>query len=433
MSDATFFARSPVWALIGPGLAYAAIWIFAPINFVYSGGLQSMLIAASMPTLLLMGMIIGYRRINGKIRTVRINKTRLQRTIHLIAYCGIFGLALRLFERIFLRGGGVVATDFMANRESLSSGGSGFISLIGGTLAALLMFLPFFCFLWKKIEPARSKMATVFLWTSLALPISDVVLQGSRSTLIVYLGIFLSSWLSLNQFKLKPRIAIFSFLSTIALVWLGGAVFILRTTQMGIDPVSSMYTSGYAYFAPPSAATLELLEHNEITGFISLLYSLVHLFQYLTHGLHEFFFITSQVSSPTTYGLQSLYIPAKIFLTLTGDPDIESVIVSGQLRSGVYTTLFGPLIYDFGPWGAALVCFCMGIGIGLIARRIGRGRLILLPLHLVIIGFLPFSLVVNLFVSGNGQFVLISSICLVLILSIRRFRPMEKYQPPGSH
>ena len=422
MSNVTFFIRNPIWAFIVPSFFYAAIWLIAPIDFVYSGNFQTLLIAASMPILLLIGALLGLRRLNAKSRIIQINRTNLRHVINLIAFLGFLGLSLRLFERIVLRGGGVVTTDFMANREVLSSGGSGLVSLVGGIFSTLLLLLPFFCLLLKKLDPDKSKKATVFLWLSLLFPLSDIALQGSRSTLIIYLGIFLSSWFTLNQFKFQPRIALAAFISCIALIWIGGAIFILRTTQMGIDPVSSMYLSGYAYFAPASTTVLEFLEHNEIKGAASLVYSLAHLFQYLTHGLYEFFFIISQISSPTTYGLQSFYIPAKIFLTLAGDSDVESMIMQGQLRSGVYTTLFGPLIYDFGPWGAAFFCFSVGVGIGNIVRRISRGHLTLLPIYLVVVGFLPFSMVVNLFASGTGQYALLGSFFMVMVLSMHRFQ-----------
>jgi hypothetical protein len=101
---------------------------------------------------------------------------------------------------------------------------------------------------------------------------------------------------------------------------------------------------------------------------------------------------------------------------------MELLITGGVLRPGVYTTLFGPLVYDFGPWGALLACLVLGLGVGALVRKVKSGGVGFLPLYLIVLGFLPFAFVVNLFVSGTGQYALLGSAFLVAPFSTRWFR-----------
>lgn len=421
MNEVVFHVRSPLWIFLVPGLVCALLWLVAPVDFIFSGSAQTIVLALLMPLLLLLGMLLGFRRIRSVCVPVQLNRTRVRRAVYLVALLGFAGLALRLFERIFLRAGGAVTSDFMANREMLESGGSGLVSLIAGILVTFLLLLPFFCLLLRKLGVRRWRY-TVLLLASLFYPVSDILLQGSRSTLVVYVGVALISWLTLNKLRIRLRFVAMMVVAVVGLAWLAAQVFVLRTTQMGMDPVASMYLSGYAHFAPASVSVIEYLERNELAGGLMLVYAYVHFCQYLLHGIYELFYILSEVSIPSTYGLQSFYIPIKVLFSLYGGPDMESVLVVGVLRPGVYTTLFGPLVYDFGPWGALLACLVLGFGVGALVRRVRHGSLELFPLYIMVLGFLPFAFVVNLFVSGTGQYALLGSVFLAAFLSTRWFR-----------
>lgn len=421
MNEVVFYVRSPLWVFIVPGLLCALLWLIAPVDFVFSGGGQAVVLALIMPLLLMLGMLLGFRRFRSVCVKMQLNRARVQRAVYLISLLGFSGLALRLFERILLRAGGTITSDFMANREMLESGGSGLVSLIAGILVTFLLLLPFFCLLIRKLGVRRWQY-TVLLLASLFYPVSDILLQGSRSTLVVYIGVVLVSWLTLNSLRIRLHFVVMMISAVIGLAWLAGQLFVLRATQMGLDPVASMYLSGYAHFAPASASVIEYLELKELNGGLMFVYAYVHFCQYLLHGIYEFFYILSEVSVPSTYGLQSLYIPVKMLLSLFGGPDMEAILVAGVLRPGVYTTLFGPLVYDFGPWGALLACLVLGFGVGTLVRQVRHGGLGLFPLYIIVLGLLPFSFVVNLFVSGTGQYALLGSVFLATVFSTRWFR-----------
>lgn len=421
MSEAVFHIRSPLWVFLVPGVGCALLWLAAPVDFVFSGDIKTALHALLMPLLFLFGMLLGFRRFGSVRVPMQLTPARIRRAVYLVSFFGFLGLALRLFERIFLRAGGYITSDFMANREMFESGGSGLISFIAGVFVTFLLLLPFFCFLIRKLEGVDWRY-TALLLASLLYPVSDIFLQGTRSTLIIYLGVVAISWLTLNSLRFRFRFFVITLSSIIGLIWLAGSVFVLRTRQMGMDPVASMYLSGYAYFAPASESVIGYLERNELSGSLMLVYAYVHFCQYLLHGVYELFYILSEVSGFATYGLQSFYIPIKAFFSLSDGPDMESLITGGVLRPGVYTTLFGPLVYDFGPWGALLACLVLGLGVGALVRKVKRGGVGFLPLYLIVLGFLPFAFVVNLFVSGTGQYALLGSAFLVTLFSTRWFR-----------
>ena len=101
---------------------------------------------------------------------------------------------------------------------------------------------------------------------------------------------------------------------------------------------------------------------------------------------------------------------------------MEPIISSGMLRSGVYNTIFGPWLYDFGVFGALLVSLIFGFGVGSFGRLILKGKFSYMPVYLFVVSLLPFLLVVNLFVSGTGQYALFSVAFLMVIFSFRYFR-----------
>lgn len=415
MMNVVFYVRDPLAVYFYSAVLWVLIWIIAPIDFILVGGLSSVLYLIGIQFIFAIGLFLGHRRLGTSKCSIDLEVSRVINLYRLVMIIGVFGLTVRTVERFYMRGGGALTLNFIGNRELLVEGGSGPLALVGGVLAGFLIFVPFFYFMLKSAgQNTRSHKLLFFI--SFLFPLSDVLLQGSRSTLILFAGVLVASWLAFNSFK--PRMT-----SIIAAIFLGlglllsvGWIFAIRTSQMGQDPVASMYLSGYANFAPAAQWVISYLETNGVQGLGMVFYTFVHVSQYFLHGVYEFFYIISEVSLPTTYGLNSFYIPIKIFNTLVGAVDVERVLEEGHLRPGVFTTLFGPLVYDFGAVGALFASFFIGFGVGWIGRKVRLAtNLKYFPLYLLIIGILPFALMVNLFVGGGGQYALISGLLLMLI------------------
>lgn len=398
---------------------YVALWILAPIDFNFQGNANAVITFVMYNLLFALGLMIGYRRKKDSITYIAINKVNIESLVKVTAALGVFGLLLRCFERVFIRSGGAISTDFIANREMIAAGGSGSLALIGSLLSSFLYFLPFLIFL-SRAAKFRYRYHYILLFASILNPLFDVAFQGSRSSLVMYLSIFTISAMTTGALKFNIKKVIIGAFLSIAFIWFGGSVFWQRTIQLGLDPIASMQTSGYAIFAPASDTVLTYLTHENTSILSGLLFSAVNFSQYFLHGMYEFFYLAANTNTATTYGLQTLYIPAKIVTTLFGGPDIESLNVKGILRPGVYTTFFGPILYDFGPTGGALASFFFGGLTGLLHRLIYKQKIMWAPLFLIFSAFLPFVFVVNLFTSGGGQYAIISAIPLAFLIKYKK-------------
>lgn len=410
-------------------IAYLALWIVAPVNFNFQGNSNSIIILILYNLLFVLGLLVGYRRKKDSYTNVLISNKNISKLIKTTAMLGLLGLLVRCFERVFIRSGGAISTDFIANREMISAGGSGSLALIGALLSSFLYFLPFLILL-SRSAGFRYKYHYILLLVSILNPLFDVAFQGSRSSLVMYLSIFTISAIATGTLKFNAKKVMFLLALSVILIWFGGSVFWQRTVQLGLDPISSMQTSGYAIFAPASDFVLSYLT-NEKNGIISgLLFSAVNFSQYFLHGMYEFFYLAANTNTSTTFGLQTLYIPAKIITSIFGGSDIETLNAKGILRPGVYTTFFGPILYDFGPTGGAIASFCFGSITGLLHRTIYKQKIWWAPLYLIFSAFLPFLFVVNLFTSGGGQYAIISAIPLAILIKskgiIRRAASLEK-------
>jgi len=417
----SFHVCNPLKLFFVSGIILGFLWLFAPIDFIYFGGAETLLYSLSLIALFALGLFVGSRRWSSTHISLYLSLSRVRRFVHLVALFGFAGLMLRIVERIYIRAGGAISSDFMANRELIADGGSAGLALVGGVFATWLMCLPFTVMLLRKGGDRRWRyflLATL----SVSYPLFDMLLQGSRSTLVMYGGILFVSFISLHRLRISISTAVLMPILMIVLVWSMGQVFTLRTSQMGLDPLLSMTHSGYAYFAPASEAVIGYLSASGLDGIGGLLYAYTHVCQYVLHGIYEFFFVVSSVEERSTAGLQTFYIPAKIISSLSGHGEIERVIAEGMLRPGVYTTLWGPMVYDFGFVGAVFASVFFGFGSGFVVRKVGRGNVEFLPLYLILFGFLLFAFVVNLFTSGTGQFALYGAILLLCLMRMRWFR-----------
>jgi len=420
VGSAVLYIRSPVSLVVSATLFCGFLWLVSPIDFVFESQMVAVVLGATILLLFIFGLFLGFGRYKTPVTRFTFDIIKVRRIVAVLFCLGFGGLLLRSFEKIYLRGGGQLTFDFIENRELInSSEGSGLIALIGGVFSALLFFLPFYLILLRRLGDRRWRYSLIFLM-SMLYPILDILVQGSRSTLVIYLATCVLAFTVFQRVHFKYVLAGVFFFG--ALVWGAAWIFVIRTGQMGIDPVASMYLSGYSHFAPASQNIIDYLSSGGIEGVDSAIYAFVHFCQYLLHGMYEFFYIANNVEHPTTFGFQSFYIPVKIFISLFGAKDLELIISNGLLRSGVYNSLFGPWFYDFGAYGALFVSLIFGFGSGLFGRLIYRGKFSFLPLYLIIVGLLPFLLIVNLFVSGTGQYALLAALFLIPLLSFGCFK-----------
>ena len=119
---------------------YLALWVLSPIDFNFQGDADSVVLFFFYNLLFALGLSAGYRRKSESKTHIPVNKKNILSLINTISWLGSIGLLIRCFERIFIRSGGAISTDFIANREMISAGGSGSIALIGSLLSSFLYF-----------------------------------------------------------------------------------------------------------------------------------------------------------------------------------------------------------------------------------------------------------------------------------------------------
>ncbi|KKA08689.1 hypothetical protein VP02_08340 [Pseudomonas ogarae] len=415
--------------LMGGGL-YFFIWLLAPIDYSYEGGDFSVLVFFAYIFIFCFGLFLSCGRMRGKVLHVHFNVSLLRRLTWLVFFLGMSGLVLRVFERIFIRAGGNISSDFMANREMIASGGMGSVALVGALLSSMFLFLPFLIVFMRSAGIRRVSHFPMLI-LSAVFAVFDVVLQGSRSGMVIFMAVCLLSVLMTGYIKISLRSVFLGVVAAIALVWFAGMVFWVRTVQMGVDPIASMELSGYARFAPASEGVVNYLTNNGSAGISGVIYAFTHFAQYVTHGVYEFFYLCGLTDSATTYGLQSFYIPSKIVMSLAEAGKIEDILTAGVVRPGVYTTLFGPVLYDFGPLGAGFACLLFAIVIGMVARNVMNQKLYWLPMYLIFCAFIPFFAVVNLFSTGLGQYAMIAALLLGVIMRLCFSKLFLKCDPCG--
>jgi hypothetical protein len=412
------------------GIVYFFIWLLAPIDYNYEGKDFSFVVFLVYTFIFYLGLFLSCGRTRGKVLYVHFDVRLLSILIWLVFFMGVSGLVLRIVERIFIRAGGNISADFMANREMIASGGMGSVALVGALLSSMFLFLPFLI-VFMRSAGVRKFSHFPMLILSAVFAVFDVVLQGSRSGMVVFMAVCLLSVLMTGYIKISLRNAIFGIIAAIALVWFAGMVFWVRTVQMGLDPIASMELSGYARFAPASEGVVSYLTNDGDAGLSGVVYAFTHFSQYITHGVYEFFYLCGLTDSATTYGLQSFYIPAKIVMSVAELGKIEDFLTASVVRPGVYTTLFGPVLYDFGPLGAGFACLLFAVVIGVVARNVMNQKFYWLPMYLIFCAFIPFFAVVNLFTTGIGQYAMIAAVLLGVIIKLCFSKLFLKCDPCG--
>jgi hypothetical protein len=417
--------HSPAMIVLVSTLLQALLYIIAPLSYPEAVSGRSIGALFGFWTCLVLGMALGFRGWRSPITTVTISVPRILFLEKAMLIVGMLGMLIRFYENIVLRAGGSVTANFVANRALISQAGvtqtgSTALSIIAAVLSPSLFFLAIIPVLLRAGGlPRHRDYFLIFLSSMCA--VFDLTVMGSRSTTLVWVASVCTAYFTFGNRKLTWIHLFWGSLGLLVFIWICGIVFWVRTSQMGMDPVQSMYTSAYSYLAPIDNSTIRRLssgDEDEVAGF---LYGYAHICQYLLHGVHEFLYLIDNASGRLSYGLQNLYIPAKLIWVFVGTGPIELYMDEYLVRPGVFTTLFGPIYYDFGFAGGLLACLIIGYLSGSLNRRFRSGQFHWLMTYTLITGLLPFTLVASMFTSGTGQYMLIHSLVLAWLLNFSKF------------
>lgn len=323
------------------------------------------------------------------------------------ALIGLFGMALRVFDRVVLRGASY-GGDAIQVRETLEQAG---VTPVGAIASVFFCFcfIPLIVLLASDKREHRFKLMIV-AGAIFALPMVESLLQLSRSTLLVGIGM---SFIALvitryggNPFNRKLILA--SIAGIVAFSVFSSLVFSARLEASGRNLDDSVFTSVYADFLQPNEqASRALLSPSRMEA--AVYNAVLPNGMYYISGLYEMSVLWERPDEQHFgYGRVHFYPFYRAFQIVLGSDD-EKSFDSGEYlyRIGVWQTFFGPVWVDFG-WFGPLFLALIGYLVEILSGGVRRRQLRDLPLYsyfLVLILFMP---VVNLLANGLGLFGIIS-------------------------
>lgn len=409
MKNISIYIPSPFSVLTWGLSIYMLIFFISPLTPTYEGTIYSWSYLLFSILSLYSGLVFGYKKISFKGKKIYINANTklLKKFFNIILMVAIAGVFLRIADKYYLRGA-TLALDIVGNREALSNNDSGVVSIISAIFYPFSFVILFYYLLLKRIKEISLIWLVIVLPISL-FPIIDGVLFGSRSSALVFVSLTFFYFKVFGFFN--PKINLKSLvLGTIIfgiIISLSGYMFSFRTESLGMDPILSTQTSGYAYFVTLDKEWTTFL-YSIQGNFIYYFYiGIINFAQYFVHGVFELLNMVDIFNTNNiTYGGQNFFIIFKFFSKLINfDLDF---IANAQVRSGIYTTFFGPIYYDFSYFGI-LFSFLFSFITGKLASNIiYKGKFTLIPLYLYMLVILFFVLVVSLLVSAQGMYIIVA-------------------------
>lgn len=393
------------WGLV----AYLFIFMISPLTPKYDGTLYSWSYLIASIFSLYVGLLFGYKKFSFKAKKIQINiNTKvLKKVFEIILIIAVIGVLLRIIDKYYLRGA-TLALDIVENREALSSQGTGLISIVSAVLYPFSFIILFYYLFLRRVKAIFSVWLLIILPVAL-FPIIDGLFFGSRSSALVFIALIIFYLGIFNFFKLKVNIKtlILSIVFFIAIFSLSGYIFSFRTESLGMDSIASTQISGYSHFVQLDIKWTNFLYSVDGNLIYYFYIGVINFVQYVVHGVFELLYLVDNFDiEKLTYGGQNFFIILKFFAKVFHF-DLDFV-VNAQIRSGIYTTFFGPIYYDFVYFGV-LFSFIFGFFTGRLALNIfKKNKVTLIPLYLYMLVILFFALVVSLLVSAQGMYVIVA-------------------------
>jgi hypothetical protein len=384
-------------------VAYIGLWLVAPLERVFPMVWVPLGYIAVCYSAFFLGclLVAGGRR--GIARPQKVSSFS-SRAFWAIACIGAAGMAMRLYDKLFIRGVSL-ADSALESREMLADAEAGPVAAVGGLLYPFC-YVPLI--LWWAREPGN-RLGPVALGAAVLLfllPAVDALLLLSRSQMLVAFSMmfFSAACVLFRGNALHPRLILPVVLGVAVLVTVSVLAFTSRLSQMDRDLVSSILTSAYGFVLTPNDRALTAMQGEGIAG--GALGAVVPVLQYYLHGVFEFGLLWSRPDAQEfTLGTQTFapYFKALSMFKLVGYPEFISSDI--YYRSGVFTTFFGPLWIDFG-WGGPLFMLGFGMLAKVCANGARGGAVAAMPLHAYFCVVLFFMPVVNFMISAQGMYII---------------------------
>jgi hypothetical protein len=384
-------------------LVYVVLWLAAPLEMVFPMAWEPMGYIA----LCYLAFFLGCLLVSGGPKQV----VRLQsvagftpRVFWSLAFLGATGMALRLYDKLFLRGISL-ADSALEARELLADAEAGPLAAIGGLLYPFC-YVPLILWWARRPDMRLPPLAPWLAILLFVLPGLDALILLSRSQMLVALSMmyFSAACVLYRGRVLPPRLIVPVLAGLVVLVVTSVMTFASRLSQMDLDIVTSILDSAYGYALTPNASALIVMGDGGTAG--TAIGSLTPMFQYYLHGVFEFGLLWHRPDAQTfTLGTQTFapYVKVLSIFKLISYPDFD--VANLYFRSGVFTTFFGPLWIDFGWFGPIFM-----LGFGMLGKRCAQlaraGSVAVMPLYAYLAVVMFFMPVVNFMISATGMYII---------------------------
>lgn len=409
-------------------LCYLFLWILAPLDpvFTISWGPLACYIA-----ICYLAFIFGVLAISGGSKKVTAPQDIFRKPSNafwIAAFLGAAGMSLRLYDKFYIRGISL-ANSAIDSRDLLGDTDAGPLAAVGGLLYPFC-YIPLIIWWSSKSSKRRNKFRLILAVIIFALPGLDALTLLSRSQMLVALStMYFAAACTLYKGRATDRRLMIPVLSGFALlISITIVAFATRLSEMNLDLLTSILNSAYGYVLTPNSTALSLM--NGDGAIQSLISSIIPVLQYYLHGLFEFGLLWNRPDGQTfTMGLQTFdpYVKALSVFGLMRYPDYDFDVL--YIRSGVFSTFFGPLWVDFG-WIGPLFMASFGMLAKKVAKLARSGQVAALPLHCylsVIIFFMP---VVNFMISATGMYII--NAFLMFLLFSNKSKPWTRISATRS-
>lgn len=433
--DVDFLYRwSPARILVTGIVVYAAFVLTSPLQYAYDFVTWDGVFYASVTILaFLIGCYVA-SILNGPKEDWRPRPFRvpLDRYINVTVTLAAFGVAARVFDRVYLRGF-VLQETFEATRETASETVS-FFGYLGGAFFAYGFIA--LALIWLSRSQQRRPVTFVLACLLASYPSVEALLQGSRSPVLhtAALVFFLSRSTRAMSWLVRSPISLVAIGA--ALLILFQLIFEIRTLEGGgyEETISEAYRlTGMAEFAEAPTWITDAIIATDGTGLVAgALKTFVHFEQYLTHSWLVFFNnFSNLVDNTYGWGRYHLSLPVRFVGLLVGEDLTYNPFLYG-MNEGMFSTALSSIYYDFGPVGPLLA----GL-FGFAATRLQvltiRYPELWLPLHSLVCLACAMLLIENPLLGGMGAFAIwgflfyIPLHALILVLSRRSFASADEH------
>ena len=332
-------------------------------------------------------------------------------------------MALRIIDRI-TRGVNYFA-DSDVIRGDLANSKATIYSIIGSPLMPLCYF-PLLLILSRGYRNFSKFTIISSFIISLFPPIENSA-QLSRSVILITILLIITA-VCLSNFSgklLNRKFMFFSISAIITLILISTAIFIIRISQNSSDDISgSVRNSVYVETIRPTNEALLNMSSSDI--FTSELYStIIPNALYYTHGVYEFNLAFNRPDDQKfTYGAYQIFPIAKIMGLIYGDRNVSALDdADGDIkyRSGVYTTILGPMWIDFG-YFTFIILLIIGYIINNFSYNLKCGKKEYLPIYSICLIAIIMAPVLSFIESSFGFY------CILIYSLTPYFYNMQKWR-----